>query len=185
MPMWRPRVQTRLRRRSPAIGRALFVGAWMTALACLVTGGTDRLEASGARAQQGPDGTVYVQGEAPAAGDPVVTQLLLRSPADADLGNLDFTLAFDGRLLRFVSFEPATGWTGSGVMPGMPPPSPREPCSSWSRRARRSAWRCFERWRLRAMNQRVSLCGVCFPHQRQYLRNSTRSGLFRFDFSVW
>ena len=33
--------------------------------------------------------------------------------------------------------------------------------------------------------QRVSLCGVCFPHQRQYLRNSTRSGLFRFDFSVW
>ena len=31
----------------------------------------------------------------------------------------------------------------------------------------------------------VSLCGVCVPHQRQYLRNSTRSGSFRFDFIVW
>jgi hypothetical protein len=29
------------------------------------------------------------------------------------------------------------------------------------------------------------LCGVCRPHQRQYLRNSIRSGWFRFDFSVW
>src|SRR4051794_35034555 len=31
----------------------------------------------------------------------------------------------------------------------------------------------------------VSLCGVCLPHQRQYLLNSTRSGSFRFDFWVW
>jgi hypothetical protein len=34
-------------------------------------------------------------------------------------------------------------------------------------------------------HQRVSLCGVWRPHQRQYLRNSIRSGSFRLDFSVW
>jgi hypothetical protein len=33
--------------------------------------------------------------------------------------------------------------------------------------------------------QRVSLCAVCLPHQRQYLRSSTRSGVFRFDFVDW
>ncbi len=32
---------------------------------------------------------------------------------------------------------------------------------------------------------RVSLCGVCVLHQRQYLRNSIRFGSFRLDFSVW
>jgi hypothetical protein len=26
---------------------------------------------------------------------------------------------------------------------------------------------------------------VCRPHQRQYFRNSTRSGEFRLDFWVW
>jgi hypothetical protein len=31
----------------------------------------------------------------------------------------------------------------------------------------------------------VSRCAVCLPHQRQYFLNSTRSGVFRFDFSVW
>jgi hypothetical protein len=31
----------------------------------------------------------------------------------------------------------------------------------------------------------VSLWAVCLPHQRQYFENSTRSGVFRFDFSVW
>jgi hypothetical protein len=31
----------------------------------------------------------------------------------------------------------------------------------------------------------VSRCGVCRPHQRQYFRNSTRSGEFRLDFWVW
>jgi hypothetical protein len=31
----------------------------------------------------------------------------------------------------------------------------------------------------------VSRCAVWRPHQRQYFLNSTRSGLFRFDFSVW
>jgi hypothetical protein len=31
----------------------------------------------------------------------------------------------------------------------------------------------------------VSRWGVCLPHQRQYLLNSTRSGVFRFDFIVW
>src|SRR5205807_4074986 len=31
-------------------------------------------------------------------------------------------------------------------------------------------------------HQRVSRCAVWRPHQRQYLRNSTRSGEFRFDF---
>ena len=34
-------------------------------------------------------------------------------------------------------------------------------------------------------HQRVSRCRVWRPHQRQYLRNSTRSGEFRFDFCVW
>jgi hypothetical protein len=34
-------------------------------------------------------------------------------------------------------------------------------------------------------HQRVSLCGVWRPHQRQYFLNSTRSGEFRFDFCVW
>ena len=34
-------------------------------------------------------------------------------------------------------------------------------------------------------HQRVSRCRVWWPHQRQYLRNSTRSGEFRFDFCVW
>jgi hypothetical protein len=33
--------------------------------------------------------------------------------------------------------------------------------------------------------QRVSLCGVCLPHQRQYLRISIRSGVFRRDLFVW
>jgi hypothetical protein len=32
---------------------------------------------------------------------------------------------------------------------------------------------------------RVSRCGVCRPHQRQYFLNSMRSGEFRFDFCVW
>ena len=32
---------------------------------------------------------------------------------------------------------------------------------------------------------RVSRCGVCRPHQRQYFLNSTRSGVFRFDLFVW
>src|SRR5262249_9447101 len=36
-----------------------------------------------------------------------------------------------------------------------------------------------------AGHQRVSRCSVCRPHQRQYFLNSTRSGEFRFDFSVW
>src|SRR5262249_26124005 len=36
-----------------------------------------------------------------------------------------------------------------------------------------------------ARHYRVSRCGVWRPHQRQYLLNSTRSGEFRFDFSVW
>ena len=31
----------------------------------------------------------------------------------------------------------------------------------------------------------VSRCAVCRPHQRQYLRNSTRSGVFRLDFCDW
>ncbi len=31
----------------------------------------------------------------------------------------------------------------------------------------------------------VSLCTVWRPHQRQYLRSSTRSGVFRLDFVVW
>jgi hypothetical protein len=31
----------------------------------------------------------------------------------------------------------------------------------------------------------VSRCGVWRPHQRQYFRNSTRSGEFRLDFCVW
>jgi hypothetical protein len=31
----------------------------------------------------------------------------------------------------------------------------------------------------------VSRWGVCLPHQRQYFLNSMRSGVFRFDFSVW
>jgi hypothetical protein len=31
----------------------------------------------------------------------------------------------------------------------------------------------------------VSRCGVCFPHQRQNLLNSTLSGEFRFDFCDW
>jgi hypothetical protein len=31
----------------------------------------------------------------------------------------------------------------------------------------------------------VSRWGVWLPHQRQYFLNSTRSGVFRFDFSVW
>jgi hypothetical protein len=31
----------------------------------------------------------------------------------------------------------------------------------------------------------VSRWGVCLPHQRQYFLNSTRSGVFRFDFMVW
>ena len=34
-------------------------------------------------------------------------------------------------------------------------------------------------------HQRVSRCGVWRPHQRQYFLNSTRSGVFRFDFVVW
>src|ERR1700742_2252625 len=34
-------------------------------------------------------------------------------------------------------------------------------------------------------SQRVSLLGVCLEHHRQYLRISMRSGVFRFDFSVW
>jgi hypothetical protein len=34
-------------------------------------------------------------------------------------------------------------------------------------------------------HQRVSRCGVWRPHQRQYFLNSTRSGVFRFDFDVW
>src|SRR4249919_1381753 len=33
-----------------------------------------------------------------------------------------------------------------------------------------------------ARHQRVSLCGVCWPHQRQNFLNSTRSGVLRFDF---
>jgi hypothetical protein len=37
----------------------------------------------------------------------------------------------------------------------------------------------------RARHYRVSRCRVWLPHQRQYLRNSTRSGEFRFDFCVW
>jgi hypothetical protein len=32
---------------------------------------------------------------------------------------------------------------------------------------------------------RVSLCVVWRPHQRQYLRSSTRSGVFRLDFELW
>ena len=32
---------------------------------------------------------------------------------------------------------------------------------------------------------RVSLCGVCLPHHRQYFENSIRSGEFRFDLLVW
>jgi hypothetical protein len=31
---------------------------------------------------------------------------------------------------------------------------------------------------------RVSLCGVCRPHQRQYFLNSIRSGEFRRDLLV-
>ena len=31
-------------------------------------------------------------------------------------------------------------------------------------------------------DHRVSRCGVCWPHQRQYFLSSTRSGVFRFDF---
>jgi hypothetical protein len=31
----------------------------------------------------------------------------------------------------------------------------------------------------------VSLWGVCLPHHLQYFENSTRSGVFRFDFWVW
>jgi hypothetical protein len=34
-------------------------------------------------------------------------------------------------------------------------------------------------------HQRVSRCVVWRPHQRQYLRSSTRSGVFRFDFELW
>jgi hypothetical protein len=33
--------------------------------------------------------------------------------------------------------------------------------------------------------QRVSRCNVCVRHQRQYFRNSTRSGVFRLDLLVW
>ena len=36
-----------------------------------------------------------------------------------------------------------------------------------------------------ARHYRVSRWGVCLPHQRQNLLNSTRSGSFRFDFVVW
>ncbi len=61
-------------------------------------------------------------------------------------------------------------------------PSP-ERFRSCSSRARRSALRCARVFAIGSY--RVSLCAVWWPHQRQNLRISIRSGELRRDLLVW
>ena len=97
--------------------------------------------------------------------------------------------AIDSRMKRFAprpsraaSPAAALGWVGlcDGRVSLLPPPAPASAARPSTDRAPHDA-RAAQISSGRAIS-RVSRCGVCWPHQRQYFFSSTRSGVFRFDF---